>query len=76
MTINTISQLVSNTWSPMTYINTNKPNNPLKGSIFHDPGVGKTYVFDGTYWRELNIKSSNAELNKIRMRKIKNLFEI
>lgn len=75
MTINTISQLMSNTWSPITYINTNKPDSPLKGSIFHDPGVGKTYVFDGIYWREVNIKSHNVEINKDRMRKIKNLFK-
>jgi hypothetical protein len=76
MTINTISQLVSNTWSPITYINTTKPNNPLNGSIFHDPGVNKTYIFDGIYWREINISSPNVEFNKVRMRKIKNLFKI
>jgi len=76
MTINTISQLVNNTWSPITYINTNKPDTPLKGSIFHDPGVGKTYVFDGVYWKEVSISYRNGNFNKVRMRKIKNLFKI
>jgi hypothetical protein len=73
--IKTITELFKNTWQPVTSINLIKSQSPSTGDVYHDINKSKTYVFDGSNWKELKITAKDAEFNKKRKEKIKRLFE-
>lgn len=53
----------------------NKPNSPLKGSIFFDPGTNTSYVYDGNHWIEFTMEGHEAPNPKNRKRKINKIYE-
>jgi hypothetical protein len=73
--IKTITELTKNVWEPVTSINTIKSQIPSAGDVYYDTNKSRTYVFDGTNWKELVISSKDGEFNKRRKEKIKRLFE-
>jgi hypothetical protein len=73
--IKTITELTKNFWEPVTSINTIKSKIPSTGDVFYDTNKSRTYVFDGTNWKELVISSKDGEFNKRRKEKIKKLFK-
>jgi hypothetical protein len=73
--IKTITELFKNTWQPVTSINSIRSQSPSTGDVYHDINKSKTYVFDGSNWKELRVTGKDAEFNKKRMRKIKRLFK-
>ena len=73
--IKTITELTKNVWEPVTSISTIKSKIPSTGDVFYDTNKSRTYIFDGTNWKELVISSKDGEFNKRRKEKIKRLFE-
>ena len=73
--IKTITELFKNTWQPVTSINLIKSQIPSTGDVYHDINKSKTYVFDGSNWKELRISGKDDLNNKKRKEKIKRLFE-
>jgi hypothetical protein len=73
--IKTITELTKNIWEPVTSINTISPQSPSTGDVYHDINKSKTYVFDGSNWKELKISGKDALNNEKRKKKIKKLFE-
>jgi|LauGreDrversion4_2_1035121.scaffolds.fasta_scaffold23878_9 hypothetical protein len=73
--IKTITELSKNIWEPVTSINSIKSQSPSTGDVYHDINKSKTYVFDGSNWKELKISGKNALNNEKRKKKIKRLFE-
>jgi len=72
--IKTITELVQNTWHVhVTSINSTKSQSPSTGDVYYDINKSKTYVFDGSNWKELRISGKDT-LNHKRMKKIKRLF--
>jgi hypothetical protein len=70
--IKTITELTKNIWEPVTSI---RSQNPSTGDVYHDINKSKTYVFDGSNWKELKISAKDALNNEKRKKKIKKLFE-
>jgi hypothetical protein len=56
-------------------INSIKSQTSSTGDVYYDTNKSKTYVFDGTKWKELVISSKDGEFNKRRKEKIKRLFK-
>ena len=73
--IKTITELTKNIWEPVTSINSIRSQNPSTGDVYHDINKSKTYVFDGSNWKELKISGKDALNNEKRKKKIKKLFE-
>ena len=73
--IKTITELSANIWEPVTSINSIKSQSPSTGDVYHDINKSKTYVFDGSNWKELKISGKDALNNEKRKKKIKRLFE-
>jgi hypothetical protein len=73
--IKTITELSKNIWEPVTSINSIKSQSPSTGDVYHDINKSKTYVFDGSNWKELKISGKDALNNEKRKKKIKRLFE-
>jgi hypothetical protein len=73
--IKTITELTKNIWEPVTSINSIKSQSPSTGDVYHDINKSKTYVFDGSNWKELKISGKDVLNNEKRKKKIKRLFE-
>jgi hypothetical protein len=73
--IKTITELTKNIWEPVTSINSTKSQSPSTGDVYHDINKSKTYVFDGSNWKELKISGKDSLNNEKRKKKIKRLFE-
>jgi hypothetical protein len=73
--IKTITELVQNTWQPVTSINSTKSQSPSTGDVYYDINKSKTYVFDGSNWKELRVTGKDALNNEKRKEKIKKLFK-
>jgi len=73
--IKTITELSKNIWEPVTSISTIISQSPLTGDVYHDINKSKTYVFDGSNWKELRVTGKDALNNEKRKKKIKKLFE-
>jgi hypothetical protein len=73
--IKTITELSKNIWEPVTYINSIKSHSPSTGDVYYDTNKSKTYVFDGSNWKELRVSGKDALNNEKRKKKIKRLFE-
>lgn len=73
--IKTITELAKNTWEPVTSINSIKSQNPSTGDVYYDTNKSKTYMFDGSNWKELRVSGKDALNNEKRKKKIKRLFE-
>jgi hypothetical protein len=73
--IKTITELSKNIWEPVTSINSIKSQSPSTGDVYHDINKSKTYVFDGSNWKELKISGKDTLNNEKRKKKIKRLFE-
>jgi len=73
--IKTITELVANTWQNVSVVNTIRSQSPSTGDVYHDINKSKTYVFDGSNWKELQISGKDALNNEKRKEKIKRLFK-
>jgi hypothetical protein len=73
--IKTITELSKNIWEPVTSINSIRSQSPSTGDVYHDINKSKTYVFDGSNWKELKISGKDVLNNEKRKKKIKRLFE-
>lgn len=73
--IKTITELVQNTYQPVTSINSTKSQSPSTGDVYYDINKSKTYVFDGSNWKELRVTGKDALNNEKRKEKIKKLFK-
>ena len=73
--IKTITELNKNIWEPVTSINSIRSQSPSTGDVYHDINKSKTYVFDGSNWKELKISGKDVLNNEKRKKKIKKLFE-
>ena len=73
--IKTITELTKNIWEPVTSINSIRSQSPSTGDVYHDINKSKTYVFDGSNWKELRVTGKDALNNEKRKKKIKRLFE-
>jgi len=73
--IKTITELVQNTWQPVTSISSTKSQSPSTGDVYYDINKSKTYVFDGSNWKELRVTGKDALNNEKRKEKIKKLFK-
>ena len=74
--IKTITELVKNIWEPVNSINSIKSQTPSTGDVFYDTNKNRTYMFDGSNWKELIVSSKDVEFNKKRMRKINKIFNL
>lgn len=75
--ISNLTELLSDgLFEPLISMNTTPSNNPSVGHIYYDTTKKRNYYFDGTNWKELVISSKDGELNKKRMRKINNIFNL
>jgi hypothetical protein len=66
--IKTITELSKN-------ISTIRSQSPLTGDVYYDTNKSKTYVYDGSNWKELEISGKDALNNEKRKKKIKRLFK-
>jgi hypothetical protein len=74
--IKTITELAANgLWSNINTINTIKSHIPSTGDVYYDTNKSKTYMFDGSNWKELRVSGKDALNNEKRKKKIKRLFE-
>jgi len=73
--IKTITELAQNTWEGVTSINSIKSHSPSTGEVYYDINKSKTYVFDGSNWKELRVSGKDALNNEKRKKKIKRLFK-
>jgi len=53
----------------------NKPSDPIKGSIFFDPGTNNSYVYDGNHWIQFVMEGHEAPNPDRRKRKINKIYE-
>jgi hypothetical protein len=73
--IKTITELSKNIWEPVTSISTTKSQSPLTGDVYYDNNKSRTYMFDGSNWKELRVSGKDALNNEKRKKKIKRLFK-
>ena len=73
--IKTITELSKNIWEPVTSIRTTKSQSPLTGDVYYDNNKSRTYMFDGSNWKELRVSGKDALNNEKRKKKIKRLFK-
>jgi len=55
--------------------NTWESHSPSTGEVYYDINKSKTYVFDGSNWKELRVSGKDALNNEKRKKKIKRLFK-